>query len=89
MQSLAWPRGERRSGTTLEVRRRAAESRLVDIAGGGPFNPSHACQTADAAMAPAVADSLLASGHLDWRDLNRPILVAVAAWRILVQRALP
>ena len=56
-------------GTTLEFRSRDAEPRLVDIAGGGPFNLSRGCWTDDTAMALALADSLLASGSLDCRDL--------------------
>ncbi len=56
-------------GTTLEFRRRDEAPRLVDLAGGGPFNLPRGCWRDDTAMALALADSLLASERLDCRDL--------------------
>ena len=56
-------------GTTLEFRERDSTPRLVDIAGGGPFDLSPGCWTDDTAMALALADSLLTSECLDCRDL--------------------
>ena len=56
-------------GTTLEFRNRDSEPRLVDIVGGDPFNLRPGNWTDDASMALALADSLIASGRLDCRDL--------------------
>ena len=56
-------------GTTLEFRNRDSTPRLVDLVGGGPFDLKPGCWTDDTAMALALADSLLASGRLDCRDL--------------------
>ena len=56
-------------GTTLEFRDRDSTPRLVDLVGGGPFDLEPGCWTDDTAMALALADSLLASGCLDCRDL--------------------
>ena len=56
-------------GTTLEFRERDSTPRLVDLVGGGPFHLQPGCWTDDTAMALALADSLLASGCLNCRDL--------------------
>ena len=56
-------------GTTLEFRPRDAQSRLGDMAGGGPFDLPAGAWTDDTAMALALADSLAASETLDARDL--------------------
>ena len=56
-------------GTTLEFRDRDSTPRLVDFAGGGPFDLQPGCWTDDTAMALALADSLLATGRLDCQDL--------------------
>lgn len=56
-------------GTTLEFRGRDDEPRLDDIVGGGPFRLAPGCWTDDTAMALALADSLMATGTLDCRDL--------------------
>ena len=65
-------------GTTLEFRDRDEAPRLVDMAGGGPFNLPRGCWTDDTAMALALADSLLASKSLDCRDLMERF---VSWWR--------
>ena len=56
-------------GTTLEFRPRDAQTRLEDMAGGGPFDLPAGAWTDDTAMALALADSLAASDALDCRDL--------------------
>ena len=65
-------------GTTLEFSQRDRNPRLVDIVGGGPFGLRPGCWTDDTAMALALADSLLAKGRLDCRDLMDRF---VAWWR--------
>ena len=56
-------------GTTLEFRPRDAQRRLDDMVGGGPFRQPPGGWTDDTAMALALADSLVATGTLDVRDL--------------------
>ena len=56
-------------GTTLEFRPRDAQRRLDDMVGGGPFRQPPGGWTDDTAMALALADSLVATGTLDVREL--------------------
>ena len=56
-------------GTTLEFKPRDAYPRLTDLVGGGPFNLRAGEWTDDTAMALALADSLVACGELNERDL--------------------
>ncbi len=56
-------------GTTLEFEERDAAPRLVGLVGGGPFGLEPGQWTDDTAMALALAESLVACGKLDCRDL--------------------
>lgn len=56
-------------GTTLEFARRDTEPPVTDIVGGGPFGLAIGEWTDDTSMALCLADSLLAVGELDARDL--------------------
>jgi ADP-ribosyl-[dinitrogen reductase] hydrolase len=56
-------------GTTLEFSRRDAHPPLTDMIGGGPFRLQPGEWTDDMSMALCLADSLIACGGLDQRDL--------------------
>lgn len=56
-------------GTTLEFSRKPKHAAHFDMVGGGPFGLAPGEWTDDTAMALALADSLLASPHLDPADL--------------------
>ncbi len=56
-------------GTTLEFKARDTYPKLTDMVGGGPFGLKPGEWTDDTAMALALADSLIAQGELDERDL--------------------
>lgn len=56
-------------GTTLEFSRRDSRPPLTDMVGGGPFRLQAGQWTDDTSMALCLADSLLACGALDQRDL--------------------
>ncbi len=56
-------------GTTLEFERRDTQPEVTDIVGGGPFGLAAGEWTDDTSMALCLADSLLAAGGLDVRDL--------------------
>ena len=56
-------------GTTLEFTARDARPPLADMIGGGPFHLHPGEWTDDTSMALCLADSLIASGGLDQRDL--------------------
>jgi ADP-ribosyl-[dinitrogen reductase] hydrolase len=56
-------------GTTLEFRPRDSYPHIEDIVGGGPFRLEPGQWTDDTSMALCLADSLLADGGLDQRDL--------------------
>lgn len=56
-------------GTTLEFKARDTYPKLTDMVGGGPFGLKPGEWTDDTAMALALADSLIAQGKLDERDL--------------------
>ena len=56
-------------GTTLEFARRDTEPPVTDLVGGGPFGLAAGEWTDDTSMALCLADSLLAAGGLDVRDL--------------------
>jgi len=56
-------------GTTLEFKARDSYPRLTDMVGGGPFRLKPGQWTDDTSMALALADSLVACGQLDERDL--------------------
>ena len=56
-------------GTTLEFARRDTEPPVTDLVGGGPFGLAAGEWTDDTSMALCLADSLLAVGGLDARDL--------------------
>ena len=56
-------------GTTLEFTRRDAHPPLTDMVGGGPFRLQPGEWTDDTSMALCLADSLIACGGLDQRDL--------------------
>jgi ADP-ribosyl-[dinitrogen reductase] hydrolase len=56
-------------GTTLEFSERGAGASIEDMIGGGPFRLKPGQWTDDTAMALCLADTLLACGHLDQRDL--------------------
>lgn len=56
-------------GTTLEFKARDTYPKLTDMVGGGPFGLKSGEWTDDTAMALALADSLIAQGQLDERDL--------------------
>ncbi len=56
-------------GTTLEFKARDTYPQLTDMVGGGPFGLKPGEWTDDTAMALALADSLIAQGELDERDL--------------------
>jgi ADP-ribosyl-[dinitrogen reductase] hydrolase len=56
-------------GTTLEFSRRDAHAPLTDMVGGGPFGLRPGEWTDDTSMALCLADSLIACGALDQRDL--------------------
>lgn len=56
-------------GTTLEFSERDAGPVVTDFAGGGPFRLGPGQWTDDTSMALCLADSLLASGCFDARDL--------------------
>src|SRR4051812_23585124 len=58
-------------GTTLEFSKRNSKPYHTEMLGGGPFRLRHGEWTDDAAMALALADSLLARGTLDPADLMR------------------
>lgn len=65
-------------GTTLEFSARDAKPPVSGLVGGGPFKLAPGEWTDDAAMALALADSLLARPELDEADLMRRF---VAWWR--------
>ena len=56
-------------GTTLEFETRDSMPPLTDMVGGGPFALEPGQWTDDTAMALALAESLVACGRLDKRDL--------------------
>ncbi len=56
-------------GATLEFSKRDSEPRLTDLIGGGPHRLTPGHWTDDTAMALALAESLVACGSLDCRDL--------------------
>lgn len=56
-------------GTALEFETRDAKPPVTDMVGGGPFNLRPGHWTDDTAMALCLADSLIACGELDERDL--------------------
>ncbi len=56
-------------GTTLEFERRDVRPPLTDMVGGGPFGMLPGEWTDDTSMALCLADSLIACGGLDQRDL--------------------
>lgn len=56
-------------GTTLEFSKRDGLPPLTDMVGGGPFGLQAGQWTDDTSMALCLADSLLACGTLDERDL--------------------
>ena len=56
-------------GTTLEFARRDTKPPVTDLVGGGPFGLAAGEWTDDTSMALCLADSLLAAGGLDVRDL--------------------
>lgn len=56
-------------GTTLEFSKRDAGAPLTDMVGGGPFDLEAGQWTDDTSMALCLADSLIACGGLDRRDL--------------------
>ncbi len=56
-------------GTTLEFALRDTQPKVADIVGGGPFGLAAGEWTDDTSMALCLADSLLAAGGLDVRDL--------------------
>lgn len=56
-------------GTTLEFSQRDSLPFVEDMVGGGPFNLAPGQWTDDTSMALCLADSLLACGKLDHRDL--------------------
>jgi ADP-ribosyl-[dinitrogen reductase] hydrolase len=56
-------------GATLEFAARDSKPRLADMVGGGPFGLRPGEWTDDTSMALCLADSLLARGRLDQRDL--------------------
>jgi ADP-ribosyl-[dinitrogen reductase] hydrolase len=56
-------------GTTLEFSRRDEHPPLTDMIGGGPFRLRPGEWTDDTSMALCLADSLIACGRLDQRDL--------------------
>ena len=57
-------------GTTLEFERRDTQPPVTDLVGGGPFGLAAGEWTDDTSMALCLADSLLAAGGLDVRDLT-------------------
>lgn len=56
-------------GTTLEFSRRDAEPHHTEMTGGGPFRLQPGVWTDDTSMALCLADTLLATGEVDPRDL--------------------
>ena len=56
-------------GTTVEFRQRGSFDPVTDMIGGGPFDLRPGEWTDDTSMALCLADSLIAFGHLDERDL--------------------
>ena len=56
-------------GTTLEFRPRDSYEPLTDMVGGGPFDLEPGQWTDDTSMALCLADSMIACGGLDQRDL--------------------
>ncbi len=58
-------------GTTLEFKARDTYPKLTDMVGGGPFDLKPGEWTDDTAMALALADSLIAEGQIDERDLMK------------------
>lgn len=56
-------------GTTLEFRGRDTYPHLTDMVGGGPFQLEPGQWTDDTSMALCLADSLIAHGKVDPRDL--------------------
>jgi ADP-ribosyl-[dinitrogen reductase] hydrolase len=56
-------------GTTLEFTRRDAHPPLTDMVGGGPFRLQPGEWTDDTSMALCLADSLIARGGINQRDL--------------------
>jgi ADP-ribosyl-[dinitrogen reductase] hydrolase len=56
-------------GTTLEFEKRDAKPPVTDMVGGGPFGLAPGEWTDDTSMALCLADSLIACGGLDQRDL--------------------
>lgn len=56
-------------GTTLEFSRRDSRAEVKDLVGGGPFRLAPGEWTDDTSMALCLADSLLAHGTFDARDL--------------------
>jgi ADP-ribosyl-[dinitrogen reductase] hydrolase len=61
-------------GTTLEFSDRDTQPPLTDIVGGGPFRLRPGEWTDDTSMALCLADSLIACGGLDQRDLMERFL---------------
>lgn len=64
-------------GTTLEFTERDSGEPVTDLIGGGPFDLAPGEWTDDTAMAVALAESLIACGTLDERDL----MTRFADWR--------
>jgi len=56
-------------GTTVEFRQRGSFDPVTDMVGGGPFDLRPGEWTDDTSMALCLADSLIARGSLDERDL--------------------
>lgn len=56
-------------GTTLEFTRRDSSPRHTEMVGGGPFRLPRGVWTDDTSMALCLADTLLAAGEVDPRDL--------------------
>ena len=56
-------------GTTLEFSRRDSEPHHTEMIGGGPFRLAPGVWTDDTSMALCLADTLLATGEADPRDL--------------------
>lgn len=65
-------------GTTLEFSRRDSEPHHTEMTGGGPFRLAPGVWTDDTSMALCLADTLLATGEPDPRDL---ITRFISWWR--------
>ncbi len=65
-------------GTTLEFSRRDSEPHHTEMIGGGPFRLQPGVWTDDTSMALCLADTLLATGEVDPRDL---ITRFISWWR--------